>query len=554
MPVNWNLALGGGSNSIGDAYQEGRALADQEADRQRKIAAQDRALRDQQAYRGALSEALATGDYTKAAANAALYGMDKEAETFRDLQKNTSDQRLKGAEGLANFHRALKATPYEQRSGVIQANRPFLLSMGAVAEAFDGFDPTDENIDATAQAFYSHNDYDKNRIDQFKANTDQQKADWDERKPISLAPGATAFDPVTGAPIFTSPQIVTTGQGAVSNEVGGVGYGREVSMNDASQRMAAEFKRLGVPDAVTAGFLGNAHHESGFDPSKPGDSGTAHGYFQHRLDRVDNFQRVTGAHPSRATPEQAAQFAVWELKNPKAAGMTPEQVSAIYAENDPARAAMLIQEYYERPKVLDQRRAATAVGYSRKITPTASRPVREIASVPPKASSGNANGLSKTQVGAARTKMTDLNAIAAQLDRVEVNMESAESGGWTGWIGGRVPAGLDAESDVFDKSIRLLASQIRKLTRTPGEGAMSDYESRLAEMTLPGRTDTAEGRREAIAGLRELVRLTREGYAELVGSGAATDSVVTVRTRAEAMRLPSGTKFRAPDGQVRVRP
>ena len=125
-----------------------------------------------------------------------------------------------------------------------------------------------------------------------------------------------------------------------------------------------------------------------------------------------------------------------------------------------------------------------------------------------------------------------------------------EKGGFTGWVGGRVPGGLDAESDVFDKSVALLYTQIRKLTRTPGEGSMSDFETRLSGATKPERTDTPEGRREAIAGLRALVKELRSGYSEMLGGDSA---IVDVRTRAEAEALPHGTRFRDPSGTVRTR-
>jgi len=96
-------------------------------------------------------------------------------------------------------------------------------------------------------------------------------------------------------------------------------------------------------------------------------------------------------------------------------------------------------------------------------------------------------------------------------------MAGLEKGGYAGYLMGRVPSALDAESDTFEKSVRLLASLIRQLTRTPGEGAMSDYESRLAELTLPSRTDTPEGRRESLAGIRELISNVRAGYEEFLG-------------------------------------
>lgn len=141
------------------------------------------------------------------------------------------------------------------------------------------------------------------------------------------------------------------------------------------------------------------------------------------------------------------------------------------------------------------------------------------------------------QVQAVRQKLNALKPIENQIARVEKAMEAAESDGWTGIVGGRVPGGWDAESNTFDKSVQLLATLVRQLTRTPGEGAMSDYESKLAQMTLPSRTDTPEGRREALAGLRELISGIRSGYEEM-NVGPSQPSPIT-----PSSTKPGGFKF-----------
>lgn len=126
-------------------------------------------------------------------------------------------------------------------------------------------------------------------------------------------------------------------------------------------------------------------------------------------------------------------------------------------------------------------------------------------------------GATRQQIGAAKQKLNALRPIEGQLARVEKAMAAAEKDGWTGWVGGMVPGRFDKESNVFDKTLRNLATLIRQLTRTPGEGAMSDYESRLAEAILPTRTDTPEGRAEAIAGIKDLISNIRSGYEDFLG-------------------------------------
>lgn len=147
--------------------------------------------------------------------------------------------------------------------------------------------------------------------------------------------------------------------------------------NDPAQRMRAELQNLGYSAPVIAGILANAQHESNFNPNVSGDNKTAHGYFQHRLDRVDNFIRETGMHPSKATPEAAARFVDWELRNPDKAGMTPDQAARIRSAGSASEAAMLFQEYYERPKVVDPARGQTALQYMNGVGPTFARKINE---------------------------------------------------------------------------------------------------------------------------------------------------------------------------------
>ena len=132
------------------------------------------------------------------------------------------------------------------------------------------------------------------------------------------------------------------------------------SMTGASSAFAEAAQAEGFSPHVVAGILANVQHESSFDPARSGDNGTAHGYFQHRLDRVDNFVEVTGTHPSQATPQQAVQFFKWELDNPSKAGMTAAQANEIKNAKDAKEAAMLIQKYYERPLKVDPARGKTA--------------------------------------------------------------------------------------------------------------------------------------------------------------------------------------------------
>lgn len=110
----------------------------------------------------------------------------------------------------------------------------------------------------------------------------------------------------------------------------------------------------------------------------------------------------------------------------------------------------------------------------------------------------------------ARAALGSLDAMDAQIKRVQDAMDAAEKGGWTGALYGFVPGALDRESGTFDKEVGLMTALARNLTRTPGEGSMSDYESRLAAMPLPSRRDTPEARRAALEAYKSLVSNKRK--------------------------------------------
>jgi hypothetical protein len=143
---------------------------------------------------------------------------------------------------------------------------------------------------------------------------------------------------------------------------GGIGIDADGNavLPQAAHEMANASRKAGFTPAVTAGILANVQHESGFNPGSSGDGGSAKGFFQHRLDRVDNFKRVTGVSPENATPAQAVKFFKHELDNPEEAGMTAEQANEIRNASSPQEAAMLIQKYYEKPKKVDAARGQTA--------------------------------------------------------------------------------------------------------------------------------------------------------------------------------------------------
>jgi hypothetical protein len=124
-------------------------------------------------------------------------------------------------------------------------------------------------------------------------------------------------------------------------------------------------------------------------------------------------------------------------------------------------------------------------------------------------------------VALAKGKLSSLTALENQLNRAEAALKKAK---YTGPIAGRLPGGISGADSAADAAISNLAPLVRQLTRVPGEGAMSDYESKLAQAGLPSRAQTAEGRRQSLDDIRALVKQTRAGYSDLLGDNPAPAS------------------------------
>jgi hypothetical protein len=123
---------------------------------------------------------------------------------------------------------------------------------------------------------------------------------------------------------------------------------------------------------------------------------------------------------------------------------------------------------------------------------------------------------SATQIKLASTakqKLIDLQALEQQLNRVEQTFGGLRGTYSAGLGGNLLPT---EEGRRFDAAVSLLKGQVRKLTRTPGEGAMSDYESKLAELANPSRGEYENVTADQIEQLRALVQTTRQGYEALL--------------------------------------
>ena len=169
------------------------------------------------------------------------------------------------------------------------------------------------------------------------------------------------YDKKTGQPLYQSPypRIVPGQNGSfyVQPRVGNIptlgsgGTGpapaqAPAGATDATGAVSSTLSSV-LPAPVVAGFLGNFHVEGGYGGAQ-GDGGTASGIAQWRESRIANFQRVMGKPIEQATPQEQAQFVLYEMQHPEEAGMTVAQRDKILNAKTADQAAALIDKYYER--------------------------------------------------------------------------------------------------------------------------------------------------------------------------------------------------------------
>ncbi|MDH2239066.1 hypothetical protein N5K27_22415 [Pigmentiphaga sp. GD03639] len=170
--------------------------------------------------------------------------------------------------------------------------------------------------------------------------------------------------------------------------------------------------------------------------------------------------------------------------------------------------------------------------------------------------------LTGAQLENARAKLQTVAVLRQQIENLKSQRENLGIAS-EGLVAGRNP--LSEAGRNYDAALSALQTTVRQLTRTPGEGAMSDYESRLAMAQLPSRADFASARDLKIQQLEDLADTIERGYSGLVGSSGGSRAAAAapaqpsrqpplVSSDAEYNALPSGAVFIDPNGQQRRKP
>ena len=148
----------------------------------------------------------------------------------------------------------------------------------------------------------------------------------------------------------------------------------------------------------------------------------------------------------------------------------------------------------------------------------------------------NSTRYSAKELQAARDKVRTVGIAREQLQNIKDKWEAlvgkkgadgkrpgAASAGPFG--GGMMPTESGSN---FDAAVDQFRSTITSLTRTPGVGAMSDYETRLDQSKMPTRRDYESSTEQKIQALEQFVNSLEAGYGDIVNEGQQTQGSTQV--------------------------
>lgn len=167
----------------------------------------------------------------------------------------------------------------------------------------------------------------------------------------------------------------------------------------------------------------------------------------------------------------------------------------------------------------------------------------------------NTGALSQRDMTTAKLKLQTLKLARQQLEKVKERFAEIKGSVSAGAFGqGRLPS---EGGRAFDAAIDQMRSTLTALTRVPGVGAMSDYETKLDQAKFPDRKNYEAVTEQQIQGLEDMLATIETGYTNMLGNQGdqvqQEQGPVRVNTPADAAKLPPGTRFITPDGQERVR-
>lgn len=150
----------------------------------------------------------------------------------------------------------------------------------------------------------------------------------------------------------------------------------------------------------------------------------------------------------------------------------------------------------------------------------AAKPVTTATGAPVRAVPKGGTTLSPSARANAQGKLVTIQALRRQLAEVTRAWGDIKGGLTAGPGQGLIPTQAGKR---FDASVARMSSGLRQLTRTPGEGAMSDYETRLQQAQLPNRNSYEAVTEDSLKNLEDQLNLLETGYSQMLGGQNTAD-------------------------------
>jgi hypothetical protein len=163
--------------------------------------------------------------------------------------------------------------------------------------------------------------------------------------------------------------------------------------------------------------------------------------------------------------------------------------------------------------------------------------------------------LNQKDATTAKMKLNTVSLARQQLNNIRKRFEPLKGSFSAGAFGqGKTPS---EPGRAFDRSVDQMRSTLTALTRVPGVGAMSDYETKLDQAKFPTREEYESVTQQQIDDLDNMLNAIETGYKDLLSGGQAApqqqQAPIQITGDSDYAQLPSGTQYIAPDGSTRTK-
>lgn len=129
-------------------------------------------------------------------------------------------------------------------------------------------------------------------------------------------------------------------------------------------------------------------------------------------------------------------------------------------------------------------------------------------------------GITPKDATTAKNKINVVRLARQQLNNVRNKANALKGSASAGYGQGWVPS---EKGNAFDKAVDQMRSTLTSLTRVPGVGAMSDYETRLDQAKFPNRGDYESVMFDSIEQLDAMLNAIETGYNDLLSEQQPSD-------------------------------